>query len=384
MSRVWSALFLGIVLAVSASVLRAEPGVTAQRILLGIEGETRSFSNEAENLGFKVAFREINDAGGIAGRRIDWLGYTRAGSDVEAGMANARRLVETDGVFALINMGGPLAIPLATYAEAARVPYLFPHTALIDSRGRRYVFTSFPRYADEAKVMFRYLPKERGLTRLAIVHDENVYGRFFLDQLGHYASANGYEVVGNVPVRTRDPVDLSDELRTLTDAKPDGIVMALYPAQAKVAMQAKAKLGWNGRMISVGPLTDEQFLNLPGGEAEGTLGFCYYPDPDRSPAAGVAAYRAAMAHYEPGRPLNRYTLYGYTFGRLVAEGLRRASPGLDRESFVAALETIRQWDSGAVMPPVDLSRDNHHAQFAGFLCELKDRRFEPLSDWIGP
>ena len=30
--------------------------------------------------------------------------------------------------------------------------------------------------------------------------------------------------------------------------------------------------------------------------AEGTLGFCYYPDPEKSAEPGVAAYRAAMGH----------------------------------------------------------------------------------------
>jgi ABC-type branched-subunit amino acid transport system substrate-binding protein len=361
---------------------RAEgDGVTADTITFGMEGLSNSFSNEEENLGFRLAFAEASERG-VHGRRIAIKAYPRSGgAATDEAMANARRLVEQDGVFALINFGGPVAIPMRAYAQERRVPYLFPHTALISSAGARYVFTSFPSYGGEAAIMFPYLARERGLRHIGIVHDANVYGQFFLERLREHAGPAGYAVAG---VSTRDPQDLKAELRALIDAGADAVVMALYPAQAGTLMKAKAELGWSGRMISVGPLTDEQYLNVPGGHAEGTLGFCYYPDPDRSDAPGVARYRAMMAQREPGRPLNRYTLYGYTFGRLVVAGLEGAGRELTRESFIDAMERIRDWDSGGVMPPVTLAPDNHHAQRAGFLCELRQSRFQPLSEWVAP
>ena len=94
-------------------------------------------------------------------------------------------------------------------------------------------------------------------------------------------------------------------------------------------------------MVSVGPLTDEAHLNLPGAAAEGTLGFCYYPDSQRSETPGAAGYRAALSQTEPGHAPNRYTMYGYVFGKLVVDGLRRAGPDLTREGFVDALEATR-------------------------------------------
>lgn len=59
-------------------------------------------------------------------------------------------------------------------------------------------------------------------------------------------------------------------------------------------------------------------------------------------------------------------------------------PDLTREGFVAALEATRAWDSGGVLPAVTLTPDDHHAQTAGFLCEMKEGRFVPLSEWIAP
>ena len=364
----------------------AQPvAVTSTSVVFAIEDTVGSFSTDEENLGFRVAFQEANDAGGAHGRTIQWKGYPRKGGDAAAeAVANAKRLIEQDGAFALVNWGGPQSIALLAWAREQRVPYLFPHTALISSEGQRYLFTSFPRFEGEAAVMFPYLTRERKLTRLGIVHDVNPYGQLFLERLRALASSGGYTVVGSVPVDSRDPGDLTAGLKRLVDAGAQAVVMALYPAQGKKVVEAKGALGWTGTLVSAGPLTDEQLLSVPGSHADGTLGFCYYPDPDVSNEPGVARYRAAMTKYHPGKPRNRYSLYGYTFGRLIVEGLRRAGRDLTRERLVDALESMRAWDAGGVMPPVSFSPTDHHAQPAGFVCELKAGRFVPLSGWIEP
>jgi len=371
----------GLLLAQSAT----ERGVSPTTITFGIEDTVGSFSSDEENLGFTLAFQEANAAGPIHGRTIAWKGYPRKGGDAATeAVANAKRLVEQDGVFALVNWGGPQSMTLLTYTAEQKVPYLFPHTALVNSAGQRYLFTSFPRFEGEAAVMFPYVARERKLTRLGIVHDINAYGQLFLRELNARAAAAGYTVVGAMPIDAREPGDVQAGVKRLVDAGATAIVMALYPAQARRVVEAKGALGWTGTLVSTGPLTDEQYLNVPGNHANGALGFCYYPDPDLSTEPGVAAYRAALATYHPGRPRNRYSLYGYVYGRLIVEGLRRAGRDLTRERLIDALESVRNWDAGGTMPPVSFSASDHHAQPAGFVCELENGRFKALSGWIEP
>jgi ABC-type branched-subunit amino acid transport system substrate-binding protein len=186
------------------------------------------------------------------------------------------------------------------------------------------------------------------------------------------------------PIGSRTPADLSSEFAALAASTPDAIVMALYPEQAQALMAARARARWGGRMVSVGPLTDEASLEVPGGGADGTLGFCYYADPERSDAPGVVRYRAALTRAHPGRRLDRYTLYGYTFGRLVVEGVKRAGRDLTRERFIDALEGLTNWDAGGVMPDVTFSATNHHAQRAGFICEMQGGRLVALTGWMAP
>jgi ABC-type branched-subunit amino acid transport system substrate-binding protein len=370
--------------AVVAGSQTATDGVTATTIQIGLEGAVGSLSLDGENLGFQLAFEEANAAGGVHGRRFVWSDRRRRSGEPADVLAVAGQMIDEDHAFALVNFSGPAIGDIVAHAHAARVLVLFPHTALVSSEGERYLFTSFPRFEGESEVMFRYLAADRGLRRLAIAHDPNAYGAGFRDRLKAHAARFGYTFAGAVPIATRKPGDLSAELTTLTTANPDAIVMALYPEQAQALMAARARAGWRGVMVSTGPLTDEASLAVPGGSADGTLGFCHYPDPERSDVPGVVRYRAALSRLRPGRAVDRYTLYGYTFGRLVVEGAVRTGRELTRERFIEAMEGVTDWDAGGVMPNVSFSASNHHAQRAGFICEMREGRLVAVSDWIAP
>jgi ABC-type branched-subunit amino acid transport system substrate-binding protein len=361
-------------------------GVTNDTILIGMEGQANSFSVDEENRGMHLAIRDVNDRGGIHGRRLEPRSYPRSGgAAADEAVANARRLLEEDRVFLLFNFGGPQSVRVAQLAMERKVPHLFPHTALITEDGQRYVFTSYPRYRGESEAMWRHLTGTRGFTRFAIVYADNVYGTFFRDRLAEYAERDGHQMTGSLAVSDRVPGDLSAELAMVRASRPEAVILALYPEQAQAVMRATAALGWaDVTMVSSGPLTDEQYLDVDGGPAEGTIGFCHYPDPLSSDEPGVETYRALMARYYPDRPLNRYSLYGYVFGRLIVEGLERTGRELTRERFVDAMESIQGWDSGGILPAVSFSASNHHAQRAGYLCELRDGRFEAVTGWIEP
>lgn len=366
--------------------LLATQGVTDETILIGMEGPAQSFPVDEENLGMRLVLKEVNENGGIHGRKLVERSYPRGTEDpVGDGVRNARKLIEQDGVFLLFNFGGPASVEIGRTAMEERVPYLFPHTALLTLDGARYVFTSFPRFEGESLVMLRYLSETRGFKRIGVVQVPNAYGNYFRDRARDLASEMGYRFVGSQVISSRNPKSAVEEMSELRKSEPDAVIMALYPAQARKVMQAKAALGWNDvTMVATGPLTDEQYLSLPDKSSEGTLGFCHFADPETAEGPGFDQYRTLMKRIFPGKRVNRYSLYGYVFGELVVEGLRRAGPSLTRESFIDAMESIRDWESGGILPKVSFSKANHHAQRAGFVCELDDGKFRPRSDWIEP
>lgn len=359
-------------------------GVADDAIIIGMEGPAHSFAVDEENLGMRLVIRHVNARGGVHGRRLRTMEYSRGRIDpVRQQVANAKRLIEQDDVFLLFNFGGPGSVAIGELAMEHEVPYLFPHTALLTVDGNRHVYTSYPRYDGESRIMLRYLAEDHGFERIAVIHAPNVYGDYFADRASELADDLGYTVVGKQALPRRPDSALA-EMRALRLTDPDVVIMALYPEGARRVIEAQAALDWDVRLVSSGPLTDEQYLNVDGGYAEGTLGFCHYPDPNESDAPGVVEYRRLMAEHFPGHGLNRYSLYGYVFGFLVVEGLERAGRELTRDGFLDAMESISHWDSGGILPPVTFSSANHHAQRAGIICELEDGRFRALTGWVTP
>ena len=359
-------------------------GVTDDTIIIGMEKSVQSFSADEENLGMRLVIAHVNENGGVHGRRLVEHGYSRTRANYrEKQIANMKRMVEEDGVFLLFNFGGPASIPIAQYAMEHGVPYMFPHTALLTVDGKREVFTSFPRYDGETRVILKYIAEDLGAEHIGVIYSNNAYGQYFASRAKLFSDIYGYNLVG-LETLPRNAADANAQMRQLRRAHADAIIMAVYPAGARRIVEAKATLDYDVRLVSSGPLTDEQYFNIEGGYAEGTTGFCHYPDPNVSDLPGIVRYRELMARHFPDHPVNRYSLYGYVMGSLVIEGLERAGPDLTRDVFLDAMESIENWDSGGIMPPVTFSPENHHAQTAGFICELKDGRFEALTDWIEP
>lgn len=359
-------------------------GVSDDAVIIGMEKSVQSFSADEENLGMRLVIKHVNASGGIHGRQLIEHGYARGRENyVATQIKNVKRMVEEDGVFLLFNFGGPASMQIGPYAMEQGVPYMFPHTALLTVDGAREVFTSYPRYEGETRVILSYLAEDLGVEHIGVIYANNAYGQYFASRAKLFSDKFGYNLVG-IETLARDASNASAQVQSLREQHADAIIMAVYPAGARKIVEAKAAQDYEVLLVSSGPLTDEQYFNIEGGYAEGTTGFCHYPDPNVSNEPGIVKYRELMAEHFPGHPVNRYSLYGYVFGSLIAEGLKRAGRDLTRESFLDAMETIRDWDSGGIMPPVNFSSEDHHAQTAGFICWLEDGRFKALSDWIDP
>jgi branched-chain amino acid transport system substrate-binding protein len=365
-------------------ISEANQRLSAGQIVFGVEPPSGIFSMDEENIGFIVAFREANDNSGVDGRLLGWTDQSRKDSNMDTAhrFARAKMMAEEDHVFALVNMGGMLAEPLADYAEKNCIPYLFPHTGLIEGVERRYLFTSFPLLANEARVMFEGVLKQQQLRRVGLAYANDEYGSLYHDALVASQQTGGYNVIGLAEVTEWKPESLVNQFEALAALNVDSIVMALYPEQARALIDAKAVSDWHGRLIASGPLTDEELLVREDGAAEGTLGFCHYPDPEYSQEPGLVQYRTAMAQYAPDRPLTRYSVYGYVFGCLIVDALRRAGPDPTPDSLVDSLEATQNWSSGGIMPEVSFDREDHHAQEAGFVCILERNRFHATTGWI--
>jgi ABC-type branched-subunit amino acid transport system substrate-binding protein len=372
-----------LVLAAAGPAL-AQQGVTDTEIVLGcsnsFSGPLAFTGEQATKFGVDLYVKVVNDAGGIHGRKVRTVYYDDGYKPQEA-VANTRKLVEQDRVFAVIApQGTPPVVATMPYLEENKVPLLFPFQGSPVTRGRRYVFSGMTLYDRQSRMMIDYLAGPRKYTTFGVLYQDDEYGKSFLTAFEKDLGRHNLKIAAAEPVK-RGVTDVSAQIAKLQAARPQVTFLVLTPPAGAQALKERQKIGWSETvMVSSGPLTDERYLALAGDAAEGVEGLSLWPDPVSSDLPGVKAYRAAMQKYFPKNEPNRYSLSGYVAAMLFTEGARRAGKTLTRESLITALEGLRTWDSG-ILPPLTIGPD-HETQRQGFWVKVEKGHFKQLTDWL--
>ena len=377
-------LFLVLLAAFAAAPAGAQQGVTDTEILLGgsnsFSGPLAFTGEQMTKYGIDLYFKVVNDAGGLHGRRVRTVYYDDGYKPQEA-VANTKKLVEQDRVFAIIApQGSPPVVATLGYLEEQKVPMLFPYQSSPVTRGKKYVFQGMTVSDRSSVMMIDYLAGQRKYKRFAAIYQDDEYGKSFLAAFEKDLGRHGLKLVASESVK-RGVTDVSAQIAKLQAAKPDVTFLVLVPGPAAQALKERQKVGWTDTlMVSTGPLTDERYLALAGEAAEGVEGLSLWPDPLTSELPGVKLYRQHMQKYFPKNEPNRYSIAGYFAGMLFAEGAKRAGRALTRDSLIAALEGIKGFESG-ILAPLTIGPD-HETQKQGFWVRVEKGRFKTLTDWL--
>jgi ABC-type branched-subunit amino acid transport system substrate-binding protein len=366
--------------------MAGEVGVTDDSILVGC---SNSFSGplvypgtQLVNNGLEAYIGYVNDMGGVNGRKIRTQ-YYDDGYKPQNAVANTKRLVDQDKVFAILaSQGTSPVMATVKYLTGNKVPLLFPFQGVPIS-GQKTIFTSFTPYSNQSELVVTWLVKVKGFKRIGILYQDDKYGYTFRDPGAKVLASLGLKWAAAESYK-RGAKDLSAQVAKLRKANLDACLLVATPPPGAAFLKEAHRQGWkNTKIISSGPLTDEKYINLSGGVGEGVWGLSLWPDPVHSQNPAVAEYRKIVEKYGKDRDKtpNRYSLYGYYYAKLFVEGLKRAGKNVTRESYIAALESVKNWESG-ITPPVSFSSSNHLAQNSGFMVEVQKSVFRPISGWL--
>ncbi|MEK7385025.1 MAG: ABC transporter substrate-binding protein, partial [candidate division NC10 bacterium] len=378
------AVVIAVLVTLALAPASAQQGVSDAEIVLGCSNSFSGplvFSGEQlTKFGVDLYFKVINDAGGIHGRKVRTIYYDDGYKPQEA-VANTKKLVEQDRVFAVIAPQGTAPV-VATleYLESNKVPLLFPYQGSPVTRGRKHVFSGMTLYDRQSKMMIDYLAGPRKYKKFAALYQDDEYGKAFLTAFEKDLARLGLKMTAAESVK-RGVTDVSAQMAKLQAAKPEVLFIVLTPGPGAQALKERQKIGWTDVvMVSSGPLTDERYLALAGDAAEGVEGLSLWPEPVTSDLPAVKLYREQMQKYFPKSEPNRYSLAGYFAAMLFTEGAKRAGKNLTRDSLIAALEGIRGFESG-LLPPVTIGAD-HETQKHGFWVRVEKGKFKQLTDWL--
>ncbi len=365
------------------------PGVTDDTVTVG---SSLPLTGHASYLGKQTLYgalaylHSVNDAGGVAGRRIKVLALDD-GYDPPRCVANTQQLIVEDRVFCLFNyVGTPTTVKIIPLLEEARVPLIgsFTGADALRSPFRRYIVNIRASYYQETAAAVDHMVRDLGIDRVAVFYQYDAYGFDGLKGTEMALRSHGLAPVARGSY-IRGTMEVEEGMGRILEADPRAIVMiGTYGPCAKAIKLARAR-GYKGLFYAVSfvgadeiarilgpgddtPLLVSQVVPLPGLPESGPV------------LPGVVEYAGLLARYFPDERPNLVGLEGFINAKVLVEGLRRAGRELTREGFLDAVESIADFSVG-IASPVSFDKTRHQGLERVYFTRFDRGGFHMVTDW---
>ena len=342
-----AALAAGAIVIASSFPAAAEDGVTADSITFGqaavLDGPASALG-QGMRAGIQAAFDEVNGKGGVYGRKLMLLSRDD-GYEPDRAIAQTRKLIEEDKVFALIGaVGTPTSAAAQPIATAAKVPFIGPFTGAAFLRNPKLdnVVNVRASYGAETEAWIKHLTEDLKITKIAIFYQDDAFGRAGLDGVKAAMGKRGMELAGEATFE-RNTAAVKTALITLKRAEPEAVVMVgTYKPCAEFIRLAR-KLAFNPVFVNISFVGATALAKELGPDGKGVVVSQVVPFPWDATLKVVADYQAAIK----ATP-DFVSLEGYLVGRLVIAALDKAGAQPTREGLVKAIKDTGKFDLGGL------------------------------------
>jgi branched-chain amino acid transport system substrate-binding protein len=338
-------------------------------------------------------FKKINDAGGINGRKINFISYDDAYSPPKA-VEQARKLVESDEVLFIFNsLGTPSNSAIHKYMNSKKVPQLFVATGATkwnDPQQFPWTMGWQPNYQSETQIYAKYLLKNKPDAKIAVLFQNDDYGKDYLkglkDGLGAKAASM---IVAEESYETTEPT-IDSHIVKLKSTGADVFVNITTPKFAAQAIKKVAEIEWkplhflNNVSNSIGSVVK------PAGyqNAQDIISAAYLKDvtdPQWANDPGMKEFLAFMAKDFPeGDKLDSGTMVGYGVAQTLVQVLKQCGDDLTRANVMKQAASLKDFRTDVLLPGIKINTGpNDFAPISQLQLEkFKGEKWELFGDVI--
>lgn len=330
----------------------AEVGVTDTSVAIGMTspftGPNGAYGTDMRDV-ISAYFRQINDAGGINGRKLELIALDD-GYETDRAVANTKALINDKKVFAMVASYGssPTTAAMNDAFGPAKVPLIGTisgadsiRQSAKDNPNNRYMFNVRASYANETEAIVNQLVG-LGLKNIAVFYQNDGFGKSGLEGVITALKKHNQAPIAVATVE-RNSLDVAPAVQTIIKANPQAVVMVtLYKPTAEFARQMR-KANQHPQLMTLSPVGADLLVKELGDDARG-IGISQvmpYPWNDTLPL--VRDYQKLLG--KQGK-FSYYGVEAFAMAKLLADAIRISGKDLSREKLIHTLEGLQNYDLG--------------------------------------
>ena len=233
-----------------ANAAESSPGITDDTIKIGVTGPLTGpvavVGGVAE--GIRARVEQANAEGGVKmgdgkTRKIDLI-IEDDGLDPQRTLANVRKMVEKDQVFALVGTAAtPNNLAIGRYITQKKVPNVFMYSGVVSLNAPEWEVGFVPSFSTEADSFAAYLQINKPDAKVAFLYLNTETGQTFMKAFDSAIDGTNVKVIERQPVTSQDPT-VETQLNTLKASGADTLVIIAAPRQGGEAIRFQSESGW--------------------------------------------------------------------------------------------------------------------------------------------
>ncbi len=320
------------------SALFASACVQAQTVkIVGLVELTGTGATSGTNFdnGMKLAVKEINAAGGILGRKIDY-----SSSDTQSNPGVAKGLAEKaadDGAYVVMGpvFSGSILVSMAATRRAEIPNFTGGEAAAITQQGNPYVFRTSFTQASAMPKMAGYIQDKLKAKVVDVVYTNNDFGKGGRDLITKALEARGIKVGADISTEPGQ-VDFSSAVIKAKQSSGDALFVYTNEEEAARMLREIRKQGYKKPVLGETVLTSQKVIELAGEAANGAI--AHVGLTADAPQAGVKKFDAAFQK-EFNTRSDHNGLKGY-IGIYTVKAVTEKIGKFDSKAFAAAMKNV--------------------------------------------
>jgi branched-chain amino acid transport system substrate-binding protein len=285
--------------------------------------------------GVAMAVKEINEAGGILGRKIE---HTIADTQSNPGVAKglATKAID-DNAFAVFGpvFSGSILVSMAETRRAEVPNFTGGEAAAITRQGNPYIFrTSFTQDTAMPKVA-RYIAGNLKARNVAVIFVNNDFGKGGRDAIAKALEAAGAKVVADISTE-QNQVDFSAAVLRAKGTNADALFAYTNEEESARLLRELKKQGYNKPIVGETTLTSQKVIELAGDSANGVV--AHVGLTVDAPIPAMLKFKAKF--YQETKTISDHNgIKGYTGVYAMKAAIEKVGK-LDRKAVAAALHGL--------------------------------------------